>query len=162
MSGGEKEPEGVELRYRMISQEQFASIGKFIVEFSGLESSIKLGISLLAPLPGDAHDELLAAYDFAMACSVLDALGPKRMSAEDAQKLSRYLKLARGLNTERVRVAHGAWQILGDFRASHVSRQGLKKTEHFKDEAELLALAREAEDLGLLIFSTYVEYVDVT
>ena len=152
----------VPIQYRQTTEKQFAAIGKFIVQFSGLESSIKLGISLLAPLPDDASIELLAGYDFAMACTVLDVIGQKRLPTDASAKLQKYLKIARHLNDERVKVAHGSWQTLGEFQARHVSRQKLKTSEHFKDEAELVALAEEADHLGFLIFGIYFEHVDAT
>jgi hypothetical protein len=152
----------VPLPLQQITQEQYAAIGRFIVEFSGFEGSIKLAIAMLAPLPDDSSTELLAGYDFAMACTVLKTLGNKRMEPDDAKRLNGHLSQALGLNTERVRVAHGTWQTVGKFHARHVSRQKLKQTEHFRDPAELIALAEEADNLGLLIFSVCYEYFPAT
>lgn len=153
---------GVPVSYKQISQEQYAAIGKFIVEFSGLEGSIKLGISMLTPFPEDMSEELLAGYDFAMACTVLSAVGSKRLPAPDADRLSSHLKRAMALNTERVRVAHGSWQTFGQFHAKHTSRQKLKVTEHYRHSAELELLAAEAENVSFHIFSICFEFYSAT
>lgn len=152
----------VPLPYGSIKQEEYAAIGRFIVEFSRLEGTIKSGISMLTPLPDGLYHEITAGYDFAMACTVLDVLGRRRMSAEEHSRLSAMISAARSLNNERIRVAHGSWGIIGPFQAKHVSRQKLTVSVHFTEARELIELAENAKRLSLDIFAVcYDAYCDM-
>ena len=125
----------------------YREIGRFLFEFSQLEFTIRVQLAGLLKLPEDNFDIVTSPYDFAMLCTVTQALALKHRP-ENAEVIREVFSSCRALNDRRVHVAHGLWTLGGEgLVVRHVSRASLHPKFHFERVGDLRRLADEAQRL---------------
>lgn len=134
------------------SERYYSAIGRFLVEFSYLETVLKVWIAETANL-GEIFRIPIITHDFAMLCTIGSKVFPYGRPSECQTELKLLIKRLRALNDERVRIAHGWWIIDGPRpMVEHVARTSLSRTEHFTDPQELAKYADEATEIVVDLF----------
>lgn len=129
-------------------EQYYSSIGRFISEFSHLEFQFKIYISIEIKLSDEDFDPILS-HDFALLCTIAQNILSRGLDKDRVERLKSLIGKCRKLNDNRVRVVHGWWNISRrSGTLHHVSRQRLESSSHFKDAAEVAALADEAASLN--------------
>ena len=130
----------------------YQAIGRFMVDFSGLELMMRVVLGKRLNLKGAYFDIVVSPYDFATLCRVTSAV-LRLQFPEQTADIDKFVNDCLKLNDERVRVAHGTWALGDDFMfARHVQRATLKPKLHFKERDALSKLAEEAQRLSVLVF----------
>jgi hypothetical protein len=129
--------------------EQFYSaIGRFVVEFSRLESVFKILIADATKLPQE-YEDVIIGHDFAMLCTIAENVLSRKMNEDRKTHLRTAINKARDLNNHRVRIVHGRWMIgnrSGELH--HISRQKLEPRDHYRgNPSEVAAQADIAIEL---------------
>ncbi|SRR5258708_39429447 len=91
------------------------AIGEFVIAFSQLEYVIRVVFQLMLGLASEQAEIVLANYDFAALCRAMGAF-VRTLPEKDELALKRFDKLINEclrINTERVRLVHGTWHIVG-------------------------------------------------
>jgi hypothetical protein len=109
-------------------QETYRAIGRFVSEFSKLESMLQAFIAHEICLDGKFYHAIIT-YDFALSCTVLQSVVKISREQSVSDELSEIIKKCRALNDERVRVVHGYWEAHRD-QLHHVSRNSLQLMEY--------------------------------
>jgi hypothetical protein len=97
-------------------------------------------------------DIVIGGYDFAMLCTVTREalLARKRISDKRKKLIKSFFNDCHGLaNPSRNIVAHALWTTGG---ASHVSRNSLQRSLHYRDLNDLRALTTKAKALMMRRF----------
>jgi hypothetical protein len=126
-----------------LEKELYTSIGRFIFWFSKLEGYLKSHIVGILDLDTKVFDAVVSPYDFVTMCTVLEKLILSKGTASP-EVVAKYFGRCKGLNTERVRVAHGDWTLTG---TRHVARNKLRPEIYFATPAELDALTDRCKRL---------------
>ena len=122
----------------------FSAIGRFIDEYSQLETILKLVIAKAIGLKRK-HFDALMTHDFALTCVLAKTVLAESVEPKKSKAFETLISDCLKLNEDRVRVVHGLWLITGkEGGASHVSRNSLKRSSHFQDPYELAKLAEKA------------------
>ena len=125
----------------------FEAIGAFVFQFSQLEFTIKHALSRALNLSDEQSDAVTTPYDFAILCAVTRTILTQKSLGQKAQ-IKALFDECRGLNDDRVRVAHGTWIDDGTtLAARHVSRNSLSAEHYFADTDELRRLTEKARRL---------------
>ena len=134
-------------REALMRVDLFLAIGEFTFEFSQLEFTIRHLLATVLRLNNKHFDIITGPYDFAVLCSVAaEAIKRRRGCAPAlAAEVESTFNACKGLNTHRVRIAHGTWTIGGGAR--HFSRNSMRADRYFMTPAEITAKAREAQAL---------------
>jgi hypothetical protein len=134
------------------AESTYRAIGRFMFEFSQLEYAIKHYVAEAVGIQ-EMYFHAVMSHDFALLCTVATEVLSQKFGKKDNERLRSVMSRARGLNTERVRVAHGLWvPFLEGGTVHHVTRNSLKPTldvgqaQHLEDKAdEVLTLRMEFE-----------------
>jgi len=123
------------------------SIGRFVMEFSQLQFSIRYVVAKCIGLDEKYFNIITAPYDFAILCTVARELLTIRFP-ERKTEFKELLGQCRRLNDERVKVAHGLW-TLGDggLAVEHASRTSLTQSSFFEQREKIDELSAEAQRL---------------
>ena len=122
-------------------------IGAFLLEFSQLETTIRMRLASAINLPERYSDIIMSAFDFARLCTVTEAILTQQ-HPQDSSEIKKLFGDCQSLNQERVRAAHGllAPDMDGNFSARMVSRNNFKEGWHFGN-GELVGLIDKAQGL---------------
>lgn len=132
------------------------AIGEFIYEFSQLEFTMRDLLGSLLELEGERFDIVTSPYDFTTLCTVAHNCLIRLSDCSDKLKAhsEKTFNDCKGLNTDRVRIAHGAWIEGGGAR--HVSRQTLKASTYFLTPQEIRQKTAEAQRLMTAIVNILI------
>jgi hypothetical protein len=122
-------------------------IGRFLVEFSQLEFTIRAALAGRLQLADGLFDIVTSPYDFSALCNVWCKLNILQYP-ERKKEFEKLFSGLQKLNRQRVVVAHGMWtDEMDGLAARHVSRQTLEAEFHSFKNAELDGFADEAQRL---------------
>ena len=142
---GNLEKDFQEWSQRMISG--YSDLGRFMVEFSQLEFSIRAVIGGYLKIPGDLINPILSEYQFASLCRVWKLLKNKLHPDAISGTKKTFVELL-ALNDQRVRIAHGLWtpgiEVLEVF---HVAKSSGRVDVYFSEPGELKSLTCECQRL---------------
>jgi hypothetical protein len=125
----------------------FHAIGKFIVEFSQLEFTIRFALGAYLGLPDAYFDAVTGPYDFRMLCAVTSKVTILKHPERKAEVETLY-KECYALNDKRNHVAHGLWTDgIDEFSVRVFNRSRLDTAHVPYSSAELNALADKAQEL---------------
>jgi hypothetical protein len=136
----------------------YLAIGHFIVAFSQLEFTLRHLLAVRLKLDGALFDIVTSGYDFAMLCKVvresyfLHYPQDKKRQTKIADVINQCLALSAHRNT----IAHATWGGTDNgFAARPVSRNTLEPSYKFEDSSEIIAKAREAEQMIGKLFTVF-------
>jgi hypothetical protein len=138
----------------------YSAIGRFIYEFSSLESGLQATIFEIIGLRGEYWYAIMS-HDFSMLCTIAENVIKPRLNKGSAAKWSALLKKCRELNNHRVRIAHGNWSMGPPTRDGLVvfaARQTQKPERYYRNAGEIEALADEARHYGWELIKFSPEY----
>ena len=119
-------------------------IGRFVLEFSQMEFTLRHRLAVSLNLPEKYFDIIVSQFDFAKLVTVTGAILTEQLP-EMAQEVAKLVKRCHNLNTERRKLAHGTWTPDGKgFSARYVSGGSLRP-EHALTTEKLRDLADEAQ-----------------
>jgi hypothetical protein len=122
----------------------YSAIGRFVEEYSGLETILKLVIAKAIGLKRK-HFDALMSHDFTLTCNIAKAVLPEFVAPNKSGEFKTLINDCMKLNEDRVRIVHGFWLITGkEGILAHVSRTSVKRSSHFKDANEIAGLAEKA------------------
>lgn len=122
-------------------------IGRFMVEFSQLEFTLRAVLAGRLNLPDGLFDIVTSSYDFYTLSNVWYQLNVHQHPElkKDYKKLFDRL---RALNDQRNRIAHGMWSDDTEgMQSRHVNKQRLEADQYFFNIEGLDAEAKEAQQL---------------
>ncbi len=125
----------------------YQAIGEFMFWFSQLEFTIKARLAGALKLPDELFDAVVTPYDFASLCNVTMAVLIQQFP-DSKKPIQSLFNRCRGLNDDRVRVAHGTWTLgRKGLTARHASRQSLTSKFYFENPDELVSLSKKTQQL---------------
>jgi hypothetical protein len=137
----------------------YRAIGRFIAEFSVIESILKGHLAIEVKLRTDFYDAIIT-HDFSLLCTaVLQVFSSTIQDEALVEDLKKFISRCRKINDVRVKVAHGDWwphEAGGAVR--HVSRQKLESVRSTDMTEALEKHADEAYQLGCDIDALFVKH----
>jgi len=125
----------------------FKGIGRFLLEFSQLQFSIRFVLAARLGLDEKYFDIVTGPYDFAILCTVTEKVSIVEYP-EKSRQIERVFKECRKLNDSRVLIAHAMWTDEFDgLSARHFSRSSLTTATHSFKKDEFDRLADKSQEL---------------
>jgi hypothetical protein len=125
----------------------FKGIGRFLLEFSQLQFSIRFVLAARLGLDEKYFDIVTGPYDFAILCTVTEKASIVKYPEKRVQ-IEKVFKECRKLNESRVLIAHAMWTDDFDgLSARHFSRNSLTTATHSFKKDEFDRLADKAQEL---------------
>jgi hypothetical protein len=125
----------------------FKGIGRFLLEFSQLQFTIRFVLSARLGLDGKYFDIVTGPYDFAMLCTVTEKASIVKYPEKKVQ-IEKIFNQCRNLNQSRVMIAHGMWTDDFDgLSVRHFGRSSLTTATHSFKGDEFDRLADRAQEL---------------
>lgn len=130
-----------------LRNEGFRGIGRFLLEFSQLQFTIRVVLSARLDLDEKYFDIVTGPYDFAILCNVTEKASIVKYPTKKVA-IEKVFKECRKLNDSRVMIAHGMWHDEFDgLSVRHFSRNSLTTTDHPFKEDKFDRLADKAQEL---------------
>lgn len=131
------------------------AIGRFVIEFSQLEFTLRAQIADRIDLIEPYFDAVLGWWDFSKLCQTLGALAEIDLAEHPVQLAARKKVISEVMrvNTERVRIVHSLWTLnASGWSARRVVAGKTKPEFHFQDIVTLYALSDRANKLIIELY----------
>ncbi|MCA1390764.1 hypothetical protein I6F20_16990 [Bradyrhizobium sp. IC3123] len=144
--------------YRRRTEEAERAIGKFILQFAGVELALQYVLCEVTEL--SLHwAKPVVTHDFALLCTAIETVFGEILEddPDDRARLKKFIKRARAFNDVRVKTVHGFWYGFGfGGIVAHTSRQTLRP----KDMEGMVKILADQTQAGRELFAEALELTE--